>query len=339
LEVSVSASETPTAPPSVVVLGAGTMGAGVALAFALAGSDVALVSRRKQTIDAAAHRIDATLALLARHGIVSDTARDLVRDRIRRTIDLGTIDLAADLIVESIAEDRDAKRELYRQVEPATGAETILATNTSSIALDDLTAELSRPDRFLGYHWFNPAELMALVEVVATSATDPSVVERVLAWSRAIGKEPVSVAHDIDGFIANRLQYALLREAYFLVESGVCSIQDVDLAVTAGLGPRWAALGPFETMDLAGLDVHRAVVARLFPVLSTDKTVPALLERLTQEGALGAKSGRGLRGSYEDGTIQRIVERRTQMLLAAAELRRGSRKLGKVKTVVEGGRG
>src|SRR3989442_15226459 len=100
---------------------------------------------------------------------------------------------------------------------------------------------------------------MALVEVVAASGPDLSVIERVWAWPRGIGKEPVSIARDIDGFIANRLQYALLREAYFLVESGVCSVRDIDLAVTAGLGPRWAALGPFETMDLAGLDVHRAV--------------------------------------------------------------------------------
>jgi 3-hydroxybutyryl-CoA dehydrogenase len=305
----------PRLPDSVACIGAGTMGAGIALAFALGGSTATMVARRRSTLDAAWRRIEASIGLLTEAGRLPGAEREAVLGRIAGTTDLDDADLGADLVVESVAEDVAAKRRLYRAIEPRMGPATILGTCTSSLSLAELATGLARPERFIGYHWFNPPELIALVEIVPADATAAAVTDRVEEFSRAIGKKPVRVAADVPGFVANRLQYALIREAYHLVAAGVCSPADVDRVITAGLGPRWAAIGPFLSMDLAGLDVHRAVVEQLFPRLSADTAVPPILTALTTEGALGVKSGRGLLGRYDEQQVRNVVERRARTLL------------------------
>ncbi len=133
---------------------------------------------------------------------------------------------------------------------------------------------------------------------------------RLRTWSERLGRRPIVLRRDVPGFVANRLQYALLREAYALVEAGVCGLADVDVAVTAGLGARWAALGPFETMDLAGLEVHAAVAAALFPLLSGTTELPAELVALRANGAGGARAGRGLLGDYPPERVGELETRR-----------------------------
>ena len=309
-------------PGSVACIGAGTMGAGIALAFAIGGSAATMVARRQSTLDAAWRRIEASVGLLTTAGRLPGAEPEAVLGRIAGTTDLDGADLGADLVVESVAEDVAAKRQLYRAIEPRLGPSTILGTCTSSLSLAELAAGLTHPERFLGYHWFNPPELIALVEIVPAGSTAAAVTDRVEAFSRAIGKQPVRVAADVPGFVANRLQYALIREAYHLVAAGVCTPADVDRVVTAGLGPRWAAIGPFLSMDLAGLDVHRAVVEQLFPRLSADTTVPPVLSALTEEGALGVKSGRGLLGHYDEGQVREVIELRARALLMLDRLLR-----------------
>jgi 3-hydroxybutyryl-CoA dehydrogenase len=305
----------PRPPGSVACIGAGTMGAGIALAFALGGSAATMVARRQPTLDAAWRRIEASARLLTGAGRLPGADREAVLGRIAGTTDLDDADLSADLVVESVAEDAAAKRRLYRAIEPRLGPSTILGTCTSSLSLGELAAGLARPERFIGYHWFNPPELVPLVEIVPAGPTAAAVIDRAEAFSRAIGKQPVRVAADIPGFIANRLQYALIREAYHLVAAGVCTPADVDRVVTAGLGPRWAAVGPFLSMDLAGLDVHQAVAEQLFPRLSAATAVPPVLTQLTEEGALGVKSGQGLLGRYDEQQVRGVVEWRARVLL------------------------
>jgi 3-hydroxybutyryl-CoA dehydrogenase len=303
------------APGSVVCIGAGTMGAGIALAFAIGGSAATMVARRQSTLDAAWRRIEASVGLLTAAGRLPGAEPEAVLRRIAGTTDLDGADLDADLVVESVAEDVAAKRQLYQAIEPRLGPSSILGTCTSSLSVAELAAGLTHPERFLGYHWFNPAELIALVEIVPAGSTAAAVTDLVEAFSRAIGKQPVRVAADVPGFVANRLQYALIREAYHLVAAGVCTPADVDRVVTAGLGPRWAAIGPFLSMDLAGLDVHQAVVEQLFPRLSAGTTVPPLLAALTDDGALGVKSGRGLLGRYDEGQVREVIALRARTLL------------------------
>jgi 3-hydroxybutyryl-CoA dehydrogenase len=312
----------PRPPDSVACIGAGTMGAGIALAFALGGSAATMVARRQPTLDAAWRRIEASVGLLTGAGRLPGAGPEAVLGRIAGTTDLDGADLGTDLVVESVAEDVAAKRRLYRAIEPRLGPATILGTCTSSLSLAELAAGLDQPERFIGYHWFNPPELIALVEIVPAGVTAAAVTDRVEAFSRAIGKQPVRVAADVPGFVANRLQYALIREAYHLVAAGVCSPADVDRVVTAGLGPRWAAIGPFLAMDLAGLDVHRAVVEQLFPRLSAATAVPPMLTALAGDGALGVKSGRGLLGRYDEQRVREVIGLRARTLLTLDGLMR-----------------
>lgn len=306
-------------PSSVVILGAGTMATGIALTFANAGASVAITARRQKTLDHARRRLDESLALLARHALMPSQAVEQVPARISMA-SFRELDLEVDLVIESIAEDLSAKVGILGRTEAAALPTTIITTNTSSLSLGEMSMVLERPENFAGFHWFNPPELVALVEVIPGPRTDPSTIATLVDWSSGVGKEPVRVTTEIEGFIANRLQYALMREAYALVEDGICTLRDIDLVMRACLGPRWAGIGPFEAMDLAGLDVHLEVARRLFPLLSDRSDAPALLKSLVSEGALGTKTGRGLHGDYDERTIDAMRERRIAALVVLAGL-------------------
>jgi 3-hydroxybutyryl-CoA dehydrogenase len=291
------------------------MGAGIALVFARAGCGVSLYARRRSTLERARKRIRSVLGLLE----TSSRARH-ADSRIVTTRSLVRAARGAELVVESVAEDMKAKRDVLARVEQlAPGA--LLATNTSSLRIGDLASALERRAAFAGLHWFNPPELVDLVEIVPGPETAPGTVDALGAWAGSLGKVPILVRRDVPGFVANRLQYALLREAYALVEAAVVSHAEVDAAVRFGLGPRWAAVGPFESMDLAGLDVHHEVARRLFPTLADSDAPPTGLARLVAEGNLGTKTGCGLRGGYDRAAIEALESRRASILLALSRRR------------------
>jgi 3-hydroxybutyryl-CoA dehydrogenase len=292
-------------PQNVAVVGAGTMGAGIARVFAEAGASVRLCARRESSLDPARPRLGEAA------------------ERVRLTTSVDDALDGAELVVETILEAAEPKRAILAQAEERASPEAILTTNTSSLPLAALTGALRRPERFAGLHWFNPPELVELVEVVGGEHTAPGTLDVLVDWARQLGKAPVVVRRDVPGFVANRLQYALLREAYALVDSGVCSFADVDRAVTHGLGPRWAAIGPFETMDLAGLHVHAAVAANLWPELSRGIEPSPAIRHALETGALGVESGRGLRGEYEPADADALVERRDRVLRGLPGLRDG----------------
>jgi 3-hydroxybutyryl-CoA dehydrogenase len=287
------------------VVGAGTMGAGIARVFAEAGASVRLCARRESSLDAARSRLgEAT-------------------ERVRLTTSVDDALAGAELVVETIVEAAEPKRAILAQAEERASPDAILTTNTSSLPLAALAGALQRPERFAGLHWLNPPELVELVEVVGGEHTAPGTLDVLVDWTEQLGKAPVVVRRDVPGFVANRLQYALLREAYALVDSGICSFAGVDRAVTHGLGSRWAAIGPFETMDLAGLDVHAAVAANLWPKLSRGIEPSPAIRHALETGALGVKTGRGLRGEYEPVDADALVERRNRVLRGLPGLRDG----------------
>jgi len=304
-------------PERVAVLGAGTMGVGIALVFALAGARVTVRSRRQETLDRAAADVESRLVSTGVHPAEAEGARS----RLTFTTEPAAALAGANLVVETIPEDATEKHRLLAEIEEYVGDDTIVTSNTSSLPIGDLARVLRRPERFAGLHWFNPPELMRLVEIVSGPETDEATVETLAEWSRRAGHRPIRVRRDLPGFVFNRLQYALIREAYALVAAGVATFEEVDEVVTTGLGPRWAGVGPFESMDLAGLDVHLTVAGRLFPELDASAVPPAALADLVGDGALGAKSGRGLRGDYDEARVEEIVRRRAQTL-AAFERRR-----------------
>jgi 3-hydroxybutyryl-CoA dehydrogenase len=282
-----------TLPREVAVVGAGTMGAGIARVFADAGVFVRLSARREASLEAARTRL-------------GDAA-----GRVRLTTAVEDALAGAELVVETIVEEAEAKRTLLARAEELVSPEAILSTNTSSIPLAALAGALQRPERFAGLHFLNPPELVEVVEIVGGELTAPGALDTLAGWMDRLRKAPIVVRRDIPGFVVNRLQYALLREAYALVDAGVCSFADVDRAVTHGLGARWAAIGPFETMDLAGLDVHAAVAANLWPELSnSSEPSPAIAQALAGEHAL--------RG---DTRPEVLIERRDRVLRGLPTLR------------------
>jgi 3-hydroxybutyryl-CoA dehydrogenase len=270
----------------VAVVGAGTMGAGIAHVFAEAGASVRLCARREASLEAARERLGESAA------------------RMRLTTSTVEALAGAELVVETIVEDPEPKRAILARAEELTSGEAILTTNTSSLPLSALTDGLQRPERFAGLHFLNPPELVELVEVVGGERTAPQTLETLASWMEQLGKAPIVVRRDVPGFVVNRLQYALLREAYALVDEGVCTFADVDRAVTHGLGARWAAIGPFETMDLAGLDVHAAVAQNLWPQLNNDEEPSPSIARALE------------RGSLRDSDPDTLVARRDRVLRA-----------------------
>ena len=282
------------------------MGAGMAGVFALGGSEVRLAARTEATLGRARQRIESLAPEAA--------------DRVMMTTAIEEALTEADLVVETIAEELDPKQRLLVLAERVAPA-AVLTSNTSSLSLAAIASALEHPGRFAGLHWFNPPELVELVEVVATDATEPDVVDALAGWMHALEKTPIVVRRDVPGYIVNRLQYALLREAFALVEAGICSPADLDVAVTRSLGPRWAAVGPFATMDFGGLDVFLSVARNLLPQLSRATDPPRFLEDAIANGELGAKTGRGLLGDYTPETIQRALALREQVARSVTSAR------------------
>ena len=283
------------------------MGAGIARVLAEAGASVRLCARHESSLEAA-------------RGRLGDAAA-----QVRLTTSADEALTGVGLVVETIVEEAEPKQAVLARAQELAAPDAILTTNTSSLPLAVLAGALRQPERFAGLHWLNPPELVELVEVVGGERTAPETLETLAGWMEELGKAPVVVRRDVPGFVANRLQYALLREAYALVDAGVCSFADVDRTLTRGLGARWAAIGPFETMDLAGLDVHAAVAANLWPELANGTEPSPSIARALESGALGVKSGRGLLGDYPPAAAAALVERRGRVLRGVRELREGPR--------------
>lgn len=258
------------------VLGAGVMGRSIAKVLLRGGHQVALYSRTERTL------LDAGGAL----------EREAAA-QITYTTSIGEAATGAELILESVPESLPLKVLVLREAESAAPAQAVIASNTSSLPLDQLAEALTRPERFLALHWFNPAHLIPLVEVVPAEHTDVAVVERAQALMSELGKRPLVLPRAIEGFLANRLQYALIREAFQLVNDGVATPEQIDAVLTDCLGPRWAVLGPMRTTDLAGVPTAEAVARQLFPLLSNAHEPQAVLTDLLEAGRLGVSSGEG----------------------------------------------
>lgn len=268
---------------NVAVIGAGVMGRNIAKVFARSGAQVSIFSRTTRTLGEARRSLD----------------RDGVSLLTYLTSIAGAVD-GADLVIESVPESVALKLEVLAETERSAPARAVIASNTSSLALDVLAGALERPARFLGLHWFNPAHLIPLVEVVATDATDQGVADWSIGLLTDVGKRPV-VVPAIEGFLANRLQYALIREALQLIEDGVATAEQIDAVVTGCLGPRWAVIGPLRSTDLAGVETAIAVATQLFPRLSDAIAPQSVLSSLAESNRLGAAAGEGF-FSYPSGS-------------------------------------
>jgi 3-hydroxybutyryl-CoA dehydrogenase len=243
----------------VLVLGAGLMGAQIGVEYLAGGHDVTFVARDRE---AAAARVGEACALAAEVGLELKGSYEIAP----------SAGGAAELVVESLPEDPDLKAELLAPL----ASTPVIATNTSSLSITELGERIGAPERTVGTHYFNPPLLMPPVEVVAGVRTAPAVVERMTALLRGLGKLPVVVERDVPGFVWNRLQLALVREALWLVEEGVASPETVDTVVREGLARRWRHVGPFETAALGGVETWLKVGANLLPELSEAQDLAGL---------------------------------------------------------------
>ncbi len=248
----------------VVIIGPGLMGAQIGCEYALGGYGVTLVYRRRERAE---ERLAATWQVVAGAGLATSEAIEAAQARMTLQPALEKVEPPPDLVVESIVEDEAAKIAVLRNAAQR-WPQAILASNTSAIPISRLGAGAGAPERTVGTHYWNPPLLMPLVEVIAGDSTQPAVVEQVMAVLRGLGKRPVQVRRDVPGFVWNRLQLALLREAAWIVENGVAGPEVVDEIVRDGLARRWRLTGPFETVALGGPETFTRVAAQLFPVLS-----------------------------------------------------------------------
>jgi 3-hydroxybutyryl-CoA dehydrogenase len=269
------------------VLGAGLMGHGIAQVFALAGHEVAIYDPIAASLDQVKARILANLRDLGD----DDTALE----RIRPCPDLAVAVRDADYVVEAAPENLELKRKLFAETENYVRPDTILASNTSVIPITAIMQDLRERSRALGTHWWNPPYLVPLVEVIGTQWTAPAVIDFAMRLHAAAGKKPAHVKKDVAGFIGNRLQHALWREAVALVEQGICDAETVDTVIKAAFGRRLAVLGPLENADLVGTDLTLAIHKTVLPAIDSRPGPSPYLEKLVAEGKLGFKSGEGFR--------------------------------------------
>ena len=274
-------------PARVGVIGGGRMGAGIAHAFVLAGARVTVVERDEAAAAEASGRVLDSMRRSVERGATARPADDLAAAMETATDASALAD--CELVVEAVPEDRELKLATLQRAEQVLAPSAALATNTSSISIDDLAAALVRPERFIGLHFFNPVPASSLVEVVVGADTDAALVDAAREWVEALGKTAV-VVQDAPGFASSRLGVALALEAIRMVEEGVAALGDIDAAME--LGYRHPA-GPLRTTDIVGLDVRLGIAEELHAKLGDRFAPPELLRRMVAEGRLGRKAGRG----------------------------------------------
>ncbi len=274
---------------SVGVLGSGIMGSGIAEVVAANGAHVIVRSRTMASAEAMLAGLEKSLARQVERGKRSAEDADALRARVDATSSLA--DLAdCDLVIESVVEDMDVKKTIFNELDRSVRHDAVLATNTSTLSVIEIAMETSRPERVCGIHFFNPAPLMPLVEVVRPLSASDETIESVVQFVRQCGKDPVEVA-DRAGFVVNALLFPYLNDAIRLYERGVASLEGIDTAMKGGCG---FPMGPFALLDLVGLDTSLAILSALHAESGDPHHAPAAaLRRLVSAGRLGRKSGHG----------------------------------------------
>jgi len=298
----------------IAVLGTGTMAPAIALLCSKLGYNVSIWGRSDTSLQRAFDRLKSHLQTYRENNLIQEEQAELILSRIAGVSTLEEAVRGADFVIEAVAEDLNLKKDIFSVVDRVCQETTIIATNTSGLSITEIASATNRPEKVVGTHFWNPPHMIPLVEIVRGEKTSEETIGIAAELMTAIGKTPVIVQKDIPGFIGNRLQFALLREALFIVEQGVASIEDVDTTVKMGFGARLPITGPLESADLGGLDVYMAISKYLMPDLCQSTEVSALLVDAVESGRLGVKSGAGLY-EWTPASISRIIKAREQELM------------------------
>lgn len=300
------------AKDSVAVIGGGIMGGDIATSFAAAGWDVHVMSPSQKTRDALPVRVATGLTRLG-----AEPAR-AASVQVHRELAALPWD-GIGLVIEAVTEDLALKHKVFAELEALARPDIALATNTSSLQVTEIGKHLKTRSRVCGAHYFMPAHIVPLVEVVCAEFTDPEIAASVEATMKAVGKVPVLVKKDIPGFLANRMQHALLREVMWLLDNGVATPEGIDAAVRYGFGFRFIACGPLMQKEMSGWDTNYASGSAIYPSLSNAPVPPAMLKQMVDRGAIGMKAKKGM-WDWTDETIAREKARYEQALQAGFEI-------------------
>lgn len=299
---------------NIAVLGTGTMGHGIALLSARAGLNVKMYGRSDESLDRGMSNIILSLNRLTIQGTLNEMQCQEIISRIKGVKTLEEAAEGTDFIIESVAENLDLKQDIFRKLDALCGAEVILASNTSGLSPSEIAKATTHPERVVIAHFWNPPQLIPLVEVVPGEKTSKETVDITSEWVDFIGKKSVKMEKECLGFIGNRLQLALLREAMYIVEQGWAKPEEVDKAMEYGHGRRLSVTGPLCSADLGGLDIFNNISSYLFKDLCNYTEQSALLNEKVKENKLGTKSGEGFyKWSKED--MESKQKERTEVLL------------------------
>lgn len=309
---------------NITIIGSGVMGTGIAQSFALNGYRVTLNDISQEYLAKADIRIQADMETMIDEESISLLQKEQALQNIKYEIDIEKALELSDFIIEAIPEVLEMKWKLYSKIEKLISKDTIIASNTSTFPISRLAENASFANRMVITHFFNPAHLVPLVEIVRHEKTEESILAKTIELMRSIGKKPVVVKKEISGFIANRLQTALMREAFYLLNEGVASAEDIDTAVTAGPGFRWAFTGPIEIADFGGLDTWQRVFDNVAPELDKAVSAPNIIKALVAQNKLGAKSGEGI-FHYGEETVSNKLNDRDRSYIQLNQIKKKDR--------------
>lgn len=284
----------------IAVIGAGLMGHGIAQIFAVHGHDVALVDLDEKVLESATAGIRNNLELMADHDYIPPEEIDPALARVSTTIDIEKGVDGADFVVEAVVENLEVKQNIFKKLDQLCPTSTIIASNTSVISITEIARESVEKKRIVGTHFWNPPHLIPLVEVVPGAETLPAIVDATYELLLSVGKHPVKVKKDVPGFVANRLQHALWREAISIVENGIADAATVDECIKFGFGLRLPVLGPMENSDMVGNDLVLAIHDYILEHIESSPDPSPLLREKVEQGDLGFKSGQGFQSWSEE---------------------------------------
>jgi 3-hydroxybutyryl-CoA dehydrogenase len=302
----------------IAVLGAGIMGRGIAQSFLIGGYPVILHDIQETIIASARAHIRQNMTLFHRAGLLREEEIAPAMARLSHTLHLEEAVATADFVIETVSEDLSLKQQIFQQTEAFCRANTIIASNTSSLTIREIGRLVTNRQRTVITHWFNPPHIVPVVEVVKGKETAEKTIDATCALLVRIRKLPIRISWEIPGFLVNRILIAMIREVFDLYEKGVASAEDIDRAVKGSFGFRLPSIGPLLTVDLGGLDTWHRVCLNLLPEIQSSTAPPAILEKLIKEGHLGIKTGKGFYDYTVDFSgvgVDEIIRKRDQELL------------------------
>ncbi len=303
---------------NIAIIGAGLMGHGIAQEFACAGYRVHLHDITEQQLNNARVQIGKNLTLLAENAVIEEISISATLQRIHTTTDLTAAAKTADFVVEAVSEKLPLKQQIFEELDSLCQPHTILASNTTALMPSQIGVNTKRTDRILNTHYFNPPYLIPLVELIRSPDTSDETVSVTFDLLTAIGKTPAIIDKEALGFVGPRLQAALIREAFAIVEQGIASAETVDLVVRNSFGRRLSVAGPFEVFELAGWDLVLAAFEELYKDLNSSPDINPLLREMVESGKLGVKSGEGFY-QWTDERQQALRNRMSQALIRAIQ--------------------